>query len=88
MIEPKPVIELSAIYLQLIEQERSNSPYIENTPPILCTTSANLLNHSSSSEETKSESREIFSAQDKEFLSMLVDLPTSVDISRTMEISS
>ena len=87
-IEPKPVIELSAIYLQLIEQERSNSPYIENTPPILCTTSANLLNHSSSSEETKSESREIFSAQDKEFLSMLVDLPTSVDISRTMEISS
>ena len=87
-IEPKPVIELSAIYLQLIEQERSNSSNIENAPPILCTTSANLLNHSSSSVETKSESREIFSAQDKEFLSMLVDLPTSVDISRTMEISS
>ena len=87
-IEPKSVIELSAIYLPLIEQEKSNSSYIENTPPILCTTSANLLNHSGSSVETKRESREIFSAQDNEFLSMLADLPTSADISRTMEISS
>ena len=47
-----------------------------------------MLNHSSSSVETNSESREIFSTQDKEFLSMLVDLPTSVDINRSMEISS
>ena len=86
--EPKPVIDLSVIYSQLIEQERSNSSNIENTPPTLCTTSANLLNHSSSSVETNSESREIFCTLDKEFLSMLVDLPTSVDINRSMEISS
>ena len=50
--------------------------------------SANVLNHSSSSAETNSESREIFSTQDKEFLSMLVDLPTNVDNNRSMEISS
>ena len=86
--EPKPVIDLSVIYSQLIEQERSNSSNIENTPPTLCTTSANVLNHSSSSAETNSESKEIFSTQDKEFLSMLVDLPTSVDINKSMEISS
>ena len=86
--EPKPIIDLSVIYLQLIEHERSNSSNIENTPPTLCTTSANLLNHSSSSVETNSESREIFCTLDKEFLSMLVDLPTSVDINRSMEISS
>ena len=48
-----------------------------------------MLNHSSSSVETNSESREISSTQDKEFLSMLADLRTSVDvINRSMEISS
>ena len=88
MTETKPVIDLSVIYSQLIEQEKSNSSNIENTPPTLCTTSANVLNHSSISVETNSESREIFSAQQKEFLSMLVDLPTNVDNNRSMEISS
>ena len=86
--EPKPVIDLSVIYSQSIEQEKSNLSNIENTPSTLCTTSANVQNHSSSSVETNSESREIFSTQDKDFLSMLVDSPTSVDINRSMEISS
>ena len=54
----------------------------------MCITSANVLNHLSSSVETNSESREIFSTQDKEFLSMLVDLPSNVDNNRSMEISS
>ena len=65
--EPKPVTDLSVTYSQLIEQEKSNSSNIENTPPTLCTTSANVLNHSSSSVETNSEPREIFSTQDKSF---------------------
>ena len=65
-IKPKPVTDLSVIYSQLIEQERSNSSSIKNTPPTLRTTLANVLNDSSSSLETKSESREIFSTQDKE----------------------
>ena len=52
------------------------------------TTSANVLKHSSSSVETNIESREVFSTQDKEFLSMLVDLPTNVDNNTSMEISS
>ena len=69
--EPKPVIGLSVIYSQLIEQERSNSSNIENTPPTLCTTSANVLNHSSSSVETNSESREIFSTQVSFYVSKL-----------------
>ena len=86
--EPKPVIDLSVVHSQLIEQERSNSSNIENTPPTLRTTSVNVLNHSSSSVETNSESREIFSTQDKKFLSMLVDLAPSVDNNRSMEISS
>ena len=86
--KPKSVNDLSVIYLQLIEKERRNSSNIENIPPIFCTTSANVLNHSSSSVETNSESRETFSTQDKEFLSMLVDLPTNVDIYRSMDISS
>ena len=81
-------IHLSVIYSQLIEQERSNSSNIENTPSTLCTTPANVLNHSSSSVETNSGSREIFFKQDKEFLSMLLDLTTSVDINKSMEISS
>ena len=45
-----------------------------------------MVNHSSSSVETNSESREIFSTQDNEFLSMLVD--TKVDVDKSMEISS
>ena len=84
--EPKPVIDLSVIYSQLIEQ--SNSSNIENTPPTLCTTSTNVRNHSSSSVETNSEYRETFSAQDKEFPSILVDLPTNVDNNSSMGISS
>ena len=86
--EPKSVNDLSVIYLQLIEKKRRNSSNIENTPPIFCTTSANVLNHSSSSVEPNSESWETFSTQDKEFLSMLVDLPTNVDIYRSVDISS
>ena len=66
----KPVIDLSVIYSQSIEQEKSNLSNIENTPSTLCTTSANVQNHSSSSVETNSESREIFSTQDKDFLSV------------------
>ena len=50
--ESKSVIDLPVLYWQLIEQERSNSSNIENTPPTLRTTSANVLNHSSSSVET------------------------------------
>ena len=65
--EPKPVTHLSVIYSQLIEKERSNSSNIVNTPPTLCTTLANVLNHSSRSLETNSESRETFSTQYKEF---------------------
>ena len=49
--EPKPVIDLSVIYSQSIEQEKSNLSNIENTPSTLCTTSANVQNHSSSSVE-------------------------------------
>lgn len=72
-------------YLQLIEEKRSNS---SNTPPTFCTTSANVLHHFSSSVDTNNEPREIFSRQDKEILSMLVDLPTNVNFNRSMGISS
>ena len=37
--------------------------------------------------ETNSDSTEIFSTQDKEFLSMLADLPINVDFNKSMEIS-
>ena len=53
--EPKPVIDLSVIYYsQLTEQERSILSNILNSPQTLCTTSANVLNHSSSSVDTNS----------------------------------
>ena len=84
----KSVIDLSVICSQLTKQERSNSSNTENTPPTLCTTSAKVLNYSSSSVETDSESRKIFSTKDKEFLSVLVDVSINVDINRSMGISS
>lgn len=84
----KSVIDLSVTCSQLAKQERSNLSNTENTPPTLCTTSANVLNYSSSSVETDSESRKIFSTKDQEFLSVLVDLSINVDINRNVGISS
>ena len=84
MTKSKSLIVLSVIYSQLNEQERSNSPNMENTPPTLCTASANVLNHFSSSVETNRESRELFSTQDMECLSLLVNFPTNVNSNRSM----
>ena len=66
----------------------SKSANIEKISPTFCTTSANVLNQSSSSVDTNNESSEICSSQDKKILSILVDLPINVNINRSMCISS
>ena len=56
------------IYEYLVKDEKSNSSLIETSPPVMCTNSAHVTNHSCSFVEEKDT---LFSTQDKEILSIL-----------------
>ena len=46
-------VDFSRIYANLVKDEKSNSSQIESSPPVLCTNSAHVTNHSCSSVEEK-----------------------------------
>ena len=68
----KKEVNFSELYLNLLETEQTNSAKMETTLPTLCTNSSECQNSSFSlavSNET-----ELFSTQDREFVSIIVDL--------------
>ena len=68
----KKEVNFSELYLNLLETEQTNSAKMETTRPTLCTNSSECQNSSFSlavSNET-----ELFSTQDREFVSIIVDL--------------
>ena len=68
----KKEVNFSELYLNLLETEQTNSAKMETTQPTLCTNSSECQNSSFSlavSNET-----ELFSTQDREFVSIIVDL--------------
>ena len=68
----KQEVNFSELYLNLLETEQTNSAKMETTQPTLCTNSSECQNSSFSlavSNET-----ELFSTQDREFVSIIVDL--------------
>ena len=68
-------LNLSDIYLDLLKGEENNSSKTDTSPPHVCTSSAQSLNHSRSLEE------ELLSTQDKEILSILKELENKNDMS-------
>ena len=71
-------IGFSRIYADLVKDEKSNSSHIETSPPIMCTNSAHVTNHSCGSVEEKDT---LFSTQDKEILSVLEELEETAHVS-------
>ena len=64
------------IYANLVKDKKNNQR--ETSPPVMCTNSAHVTNHSCSSVEEKDI---LFSTQDKEILSILEELEDTADVS-------
>ena len=71
-------IDFSRIYANLVKDEKSNSSHIETSPPVMCTNSAHVTNHSCGSVEEKDT---LFLTQDKEILSILEELEETANVS-------
>ena len=67
-----------------LETEQTNSSKMETTPPTLCTNSSEFQNSSCSLVE--SNETEIFSTQDRELISILVDLE-NIDNNREANVT-
>ena len=65
-------VNFSELYLNLLETEQVNSSKMETAPPTLCANSSECQNSSCSFIE--SNKTELFSTQDRELVSVLVDL--------------
>ena len=70
-------VNFSELYLNLLETEQTNSSKMETAPPTLCNDSSECQN--SSCLLVGSNKTEIFSTQDKELVSILVDLENNID---------
>ena len=68
----KQEVNFSELYLNLLETEQTNSAKMETTQPTLCTNSSECQNSYFSL--AVSNKTELFSAQDREFVSIIVDL--------------
>ena len=68
----KEEVNFSELYLNLLETEQNNSAKMETTPPTLCTNSSECQNSSCSL--VVSNENELFSTQDREFISIIADL--------------
>ena len=68
----KKEVNFSEVYLNLLETEQTNSAKMETTRPTLCTNSSECVNSSFSLAVSKE--TELFSTQDREFVSIIVDL--------------
>ena len=68
----KKEVNFSELYLNLLETEQNNSAKMETTPPTLCTNSSECQNSSCSL--VVSNENELFSTQDREFISIIADL--------------
>ena len=68
----KEEVNFSELYLNLLETEQNNSAKMETTPPTLCTNSSECQNSSCSL--VVSNKNELFSTQDREFISIIADL--------------
>ena len=71
-------VDFYRIYENLVIDEKSNSSLIETSPPVMCTNSAHVTNHSCSFVEEKDT---LFSTQDKEILSILEELEETANVS-------
>ena len=71
-------INLSGMYLELLKGEENNSSKTDTSPPHVCTSSAESLNHPRSSEE---ESDILLSIQDKKILSISEEMENKNDMS-------
>ena len=77
-------MNFSELYLNLLETEQSNSSKMEIAPPNLCTDSSECRN--SSSLLVGSNETELFSTQDRELVSILVDLENTANNSEANAI--
>ena len=68
----KKEVNFSELYLNLLETEQNNSAKMETTPPTLCTNSSECQNSSCSL--VVSNENELFSTQDRQFVSIIADL--------------
>ena len=68
----KEEVNFSELYLNLLETEQNNSAKMETTPPTLCTNSSECQNSSCSL--VVSNENELFSTQDRQFVSIIADL--------------
>ena len=68
----KKEVNFSELYLNLLETEQTISAKMETTRPTLCTNSSECQNSSFS--VAVSNETELFSTQDREFVSIIVDL--------------
>ena len=74
----KKDVDFYKIYENLVKDEKSNSSLIETSPPVMCTNSAHVTNHSCSFVEEKDT---LFSTQDREILSILEELEETTNVS-------
>ena len=65
-------VNFSELYLNLLETEQNNSSKMETSPPTLFTNSSECQNSTCSL--VGSNATELFSTQDRELVSILVDL--------------
>ena len=71
-------VDFSGIYANFVKEKKSNSSQIVTSPPVLCTNSAHVTNHSCSTVEEKDT---LFLTQDKEILYIFEELGEAAYVS-------